>query len=103
MTLDDIPTLVRFGRLYWNQMGADVYGSVQNAMRQMLEDGGEETRLALRQELTFIGRGDAYAKWLKKARYDIPTIRQLGGAFILPDEVPALLMTVESHSGGKPS
>jgi len=84
-------------------MGPDVYGTVENAMRQMVEDGGEETRQALRKELMFLERGDDYAKWFARARYDRPTIRQFGGAFILPREVPNLLVALETWSGSRPS
>lgn len=103
MTLDDVPTLVRFLRLYWNQMGPDIYGSVENAMRQMLDDGGEEIQRLLRKDLMLIGQGDSYRKWLAHARTDIKTIQKMGGASILPEDVPLLLTTLEKWSNSKPS
>lgn len=103
MKIDDIPTLAQFLRLYWNQMGPDVYGSLDNAMRQMLEDGGEQTQRSLRKELMLIGQGDSYRKWLSQARSDPKAIRQLGGASILPEDVPQLLTVLEEWSDSKPS
>lgn len=57
MTLEDVPTMLRFMRLYWNQMGPDMYGSVVGALRDMLTAGGEEIAQPLRRE--FIRRGTA--------------------------------------------
>ena len=103
MNLDEIPTLVKFTRLYWNQMGREVYGSVQNALREMLNDGGEQIQGSLRKDLMRIGSSDDYRKWFERAREDIPTIRAVGGRFILPEEVPDLLIVLEEWSGTKPS
>jgi hypothetical protein len=84
-------------------MGPDIYGSVENAMRQMLNDGGEEIQRLLRKDLTLIGQGDSYREWLSKARSDIKSIRQMGGASILPEDVPVLLGVIEEWSNRKPS
>lgn len=84
-------------------MGPDIYGSVENAMRQMLDDGGEEFQCLLRKDLMLIGQGGSYRKWLAQARSDPKTIRQLGGASILPEDVPRLLTVLEDWSNSKPS
>lgn len=84
-------------------MGPDIYGSVENAMREMLNDGGEEIQALLRRDLMLIGQGDSYRKWLAHARSDIKTIRQLGGASILPEDIPLLLDVLEEWSSNKPS
>jgi hypothetical protein len=88
-------------RLYWNQMGPDIYGSIENALRQMLEDGGEEIQRLLRKELMLIGQGDGYREWLSKARSDVKSIRQMGGASILPEDVPVLLAVIEEWPNRK--
>jgi hypothetical protein len=84
-------------------MGPDIYGSVENAMREMLNDGGKEIQTLLRRELMLIGQGDSYRKWLAQARSDIKIIRQLGGASILPEDIPLLLDVLEEWSSNKPS
>lgn len=90
-------------RAYWNQMGSEVYGSIENALRQMLDDGGVETQRSLRKELMRISEGDDYRNWYAAARTDVSTIRQIGGAFILPEKIPDLLTVLEGWSNTKPS
>jgi hypothetical protein len=80
-------------------MGPDLYGSVENALVQMVTDGGEDISHRLRKELAFLGEGRHYAEWFSMARYDKTTIRQLGGAFILPEDIPNLIAVIDSCEG----
>lgn len=100
--IDQTPILLRFSRLYWNQMGREVYGTIHKALRAMLDDGGEAIQQALRRELMLISHRD-YADWFERVRTDVETIRKVGGRFILPQEVPTLLEELEAWSRKKPS
>lgn len=84
-------------------MGPDLYGTVTNALREMLKDGGAAIEGPLRRELIQIGQGDEYRDWLRRARTNGDISRQLGGAFILPEDIADLLETIEEFSGGKPN
>lgn len=101
MTLSDIPTLTHFTRGYWNQLGADVYGSIEAAFSQMLsdasrsDDGGTEFRLNVRRELMSIYNSTEYEAWLKEARCDPAIIREAGGRFVLSHHVEILLKNLE--------
>jgi len=98
-----IPCLVSFTKAYWNQLGPDVYGSIEAAFGQMLsdarrsKDAGGALRLNLRRELMSIYQSSEYEMWLKSARRDPDAIDRVGGAFIFPEDVPVLLQKLESN------
>jgi hypothetical protein len=101
--LDRLPHLHTFSRSYWHQMGDVVYGTIDNAFRQFLDDasrlpdGGMGYRRALLQEL-MLASGAEYARWVTQHRTHIPTIKALGGAFIMPSQVPSLLSVLNENS-----
>jgi len=101
--LDRLPHLHSFSRLYWHQMGDEIYGSIDNALRQFLDDaarlpdGGAGYRRALLQEL-MLTSGAEYERWVADHYTDVGTIQSLGGCFIMPSEVPLLLSVLEEAS-----
>lgn len=105
MTLQDIPNIHFFTRLYWNQMGPDAWGSLARALRQMLADasklpdGGSTLRHDLRLELMRAEGSSQYEEWLGRAMYDPDIVRKVGGRFVLPEEIPTMLTVLDAASG----
>jgi hypothetical protein len=99
--LDRIPLLQQFSRLYWNQMGPDVHGTIERAFRQFLDDaartpdGGESLRRALYAELMIILDSSDYDRWVKVNRTNVETIEVVGGRFILPEQVRPLMTILD--------
>lgn len=99
--LDRIPHLRQFSRLYWNQMGDEVYGNIEGAFRQFLNDAasfpdeGKSVRRALYRELMLILANDDYDRWIKLNRTNVETIRTIGGRFIIPDQVQPLMAILD--------
>ncbi len=95
--LDRLPTLQQFSRLYWNQMGDEVYGTIGNAFRQFLDDAarlpdqGRSIRTALCGELLLIHHNPAYGDWVESGLYDRDTGTAVGGRFIGPEQVAGLM------------
>ena len=101
--IERIPSIIFFTKGYWNQMGPDVYGSIDRALTQMLSDTkkmpneGIDLVSNLKRELTEINRNGWYSDWLRNARFDVDVINSVGGAFVMPDEVPLLLRIIEEQ------
>ena len=99
--LERIPLLTFFSNGYWNQLGAEVYGSIETAFRQYLADaarlpdGGKSFRRELYGELMLIHASDAYDSWVKTSRCNSETIRAVGGRFIMPEKVQSLMAVLD--------
>ena len=99
--LDRIPLLQQFSRLYWHQMGSEVYGTIELAFRQFLDDaartpdGGKSLRRGLYGELMLILDCDDYDRWLDLNRNNVEIIKAVGGRFIMPDQVRPLLTILD--------
>jgi hypothetical protein len=95
--LDRLPTLQQFSRLYWHQMGDEVYGTIERAFREFLGDAarlpdqGRSIRRALYGELMLIRDNPAYGDWVQFGLYDRETGRSVGGRFIMPEQVAPLM------------
>lgn len=101
--LDRIPWLHQFSRLYWHQMGDEVYGTIDRAFRQYLADAsrlpdaGTSFRRGLYGELMLLLHSSDYEQWLNSNRTDIETINAVGGRFIFPDEVRPLMAILDEQ------
>jgi hypothetical protein len=84
-------------------MGSEVYGSIENAFNQMLEDIGKisdkdmsSTRAIYRELMGLVDDID-YKDWITK-QFDNPNvIRRVGGRFVFPDEIPALIKILDDR------
>lgn len=72
-------------------MGPEVFGTIEAAIGCMISDGGTTTKDALVKELELICDNQDYTEWLKKERYNIETIKFVGGRFLMPEDVAKLL------------
>jgi hypothetical protein len=101
--LDRIPLLQQFSRLYWHQMGSEVYGTIDLAFRQFLgdaartPDGGKSLRRGLYGELMLILDSDDYDRWVELNFTNVQTIKAVGGRFIMPDQVRLLLNILDEN------
>ena len=99
--LDRIPHLQQFSRLYWDQMGDEVYGTIQNAFRQLLADAarlpdaGRSLRRTLYGELMLILDNPEYAEWVQLGLCDVETGNAVGGRFISPEQVGSLIAILD--------
>ena len=99
--LERIPNLTFFSNAYWNQMGDEVYGTIEGAFRQFLDDSsrlpddGKSLRRELFGELMLIHRDDAYDRWVTTNRTDVETIRSVGGRLIMPEQVQSLMAILD--------
>lgn len=101
--LDRLPTLQRFSRLYWNQTGDEVYGTIACALREFLNDAarlpdqGRSIRRALYGELMLIHENPAYGEWVQCGLSDPDTGKAVGGRFIGPEEVAPLMAILDEQ------
>jgi hypothetical protein len=101
--LERIPHLQFFSNCYWNQLGGEVYGSIDDAFRQYVSDAarlpdqGRSTRRELYGELMLILESDRYRDWLSSAQTNSETIRAVGGRFIMPQEIRSLLAILDKQ------
>jgi hypothetical protein len=101
--LDRIPCLQQFSRLYWNQTGDEVYGTIDRAFRQYLADAsrlpdaGANLRRGLFGELMLILDSADYDEWLTHNRTNIEAINAVGGRFIFSDEVRPLMAILDEQ------
>jgi hypothetical protein len=93
--LTKIPTIIFFTQEYWNQLGPDMYGDINEALAQLIKDGGPSVKMSMRKELIYICESNDYKQWFKEARMNPEIIRLVGGRFIVPKEVPQLLVALE--------
>jgi hypothetical protein len=99
--LERIPHLKFFSNCYWNQLGDEVYGSIERAFRHYLDDAsrlpdqGKIMRRDLYGELMLILESERYRDWLRTALTDSDTIRAVGGRFIMPEQVRPLLAILD--------
>lgn len=100
----EIPNLAFFSRMYWNQMGKEVFISIDRAFEKLLDDAaklpdrGVSFRRNLLKELMLINGSDRYSQWLREARQDSKAIDSIGGRFILPKHVPVLVDILTRYS-----
>lgn len=101
--IDQTKYLNQFLRLYWNQSGNLVYGTIEKAFRaflsdcQRLPDKGSQIIRYLYRELDFIFNNDDYAKWIDGPK-DTSSIKMVGGRFIWPDEIGTLIKILNDHN-----
>ena len=101
---DKIPSLIYFTKCYWNQMGHDLYSSVENAFSEMLADAsrtpdrGAGLMASLRKELMYVYDNPEYATWLEDLRQSPDSVSEIGGAVILPEKIPILLQRLDADS-----
>lgn len=99
--LDRLPILQQFSRLYWNQMGNEVYGTIGSAFREFLDDAarlpdqGISIRRALYGELMLIHDNGAYGEWVEFGLCDRDTVKAMGGRFIRAEEVAPLMAILD--------
>jgi hypothetical protein len=101
--IDSIPILHKFSRLYWGQMGDEVYGTLEKAFLQMLEDAsllpdrGNKFKQDLYGELMLIADNPSYEQWVIDNFSNPVEIRNVAGRFIMPSEVKVLRKLLESR------
>jgi hypothetical protein len=99
--IEKFPTFLKFSRLYWNETGSDLYGSIESALEQMIEDSlglgdaGADFRKVFYGELMQLTGNPNYTKWVEENEEDIEAIKLVGGRFVGPEEIPLLLSILD--------
>lgn len=99
--IESIPTFLQFTRLYWNQMGDEAYGSIENAFSEFLRDCRKSSEYmnivrSLYLELEVIADSEEYERWLHRNTSKAEYIRLAGGRFVWPDEANRLRGLLDS-------
>src|SRR5687768_16982196 len=95
--MEDLPNLVSFSRMYWNQMGSPLYSSIEEAFLDMitdsrrLPDGGREFKESVRRELLVAANDPKYEEWVNCNRGNMKTAKSIGGRFITRDDAISML------------
>jgi hypothetical protein len=101
--LDRLPTFQQFSRLYWNQLGDEVYGTIGCAFREFLNDAarlpdqGKSIRRTLHGELMLIHQNPAYGQLVQFGLYNRNIGKAVGGRFISPEEVASLIAILNEN------